>query len=262
MQCFFARAALSFPRRLRHFARGWLLRPFVNHPMPTCSRPLLAAAASRRPGRAVRGAHPRPPAPVAWWRRVRWWHLLLLWRCCSRSSACLASTHCGPARSTSATWATCRSAPSSTTWMATPTAGSIMAPTASACRFNQVSSSFIQALVAREDSRFYSHHGVDPRGILRAIVRNITRHRAAEGASTLTQQLARNSLPLGRQDAQPQNSRSVCRPAHRAALYQGPDPRILRQPHLLRRPACTGWKRPARRISANPARSSTFPSPP
>ncbi len=62
---------------------------------------------------------------------------------------------------------------------------------------DQIAKSFVQALVAREDSRFYSHHGVDPRGIARALVRNITRHRAAEGASTLTQQLARNSLPLG-----------------------------------------------------------------
>ncbi len=62
---------------------------------------------------------------------------------------------------------------------------------------DQVSKSFLQALVAREDTRFYSHHGVDPRGVARAILRNITRHRAAEGASTLTQQLARNSLPLG-----------------------------------------------------------------
>ncbi len=61
----------------------------------------------------------------------------------------------------------------------------------------KVSKTFIEALVAREDSRFYSHHGVDPHGIARAIVRNLTRHRAAEGASTLTQQLARNSLPLG-----------------------------------------------------------------
>ena len=62
---------------------------------------------------------------------------------------------------------------------------------------DKVSKNFLQALVAREDSRFYSHHGVDPHGIARAVVRNITRHRAAEGASTLTQQLARNSLPLG-----------------------------------------------------------------
>ena len=62
---------------------------------------------------------------------------------------------------------------------------------------DQVSPLFLQALVAREDTRFYSHHGVDPHGIARAILRNITRHHIAEGASTLTQQLARNSLPLG-----------------------------------------------------------------
>lgn len=61
----------------------------------------------------------------------------------------------------------------------------------------RVSKTFLTALVAREDARFYDHRGVDPRGILRAIVRNFRRGRAAEGASTLTQQLARNSLPLG-----------------------------------------------------------------
>jgi penicillin-binding protein 1A len=61
----------------------------------------------------------------------------------------------------------------------------------------QVSKDFIKALIVREDSRFYEHHGVDPRGIARALLRNVLRHRAAEGASTLTQQLARNSLPLG-----------------------------------------------------------------
>jgi penicillin-binding protein 1A len=62
---------------------------------------------------------------------------------------------------------------------------------------DKVSRHFVDALVAREDARFYSHHGVDPRGILRAVIRNVSRGRAAEGASTLTQQLARNSLPLG-----------------------------------------------------------------
>ncbi len=62
---------------------------------------------------------------------------------------------------------------------------------------DKVSPNFLHALVAREDTRFYEHHGVDPHGIARAILRNLTRHRAAEGASTLTQQLARNSLPLG-----------------------------------------------------------------
>jgi len=62
-------------------------------------------------------------------------------------------------------------------------------------KLSEVSPNFIKALLAREDSRFYQHRGVDPIGILRAIFRNITHHSAKEGASTITQQLARNSYP-------------------------------------------------------------------
>lgn len=61
----------------------------------------------------------------------------------------------------------------------------------------QVSPLFVKALLAREDSRFYKHSGVDPIGILRAVARNVISRSAAQGASTLTQQLARNSFPLG-----------------------------------------------------------------
>jgi penicillin-binding protein 1A len=49
-----------------------------------------------------------------------------------------------------------------------------------------------KAFVAIEDRRFYSHHGIDPWGILRAVVRDVTRRGAAQGGSTLTQQLAKN----------------------------------------------------------------------
>ena len=49
-----------------------------------------------------------------------------------------------------------------------------------------------QAVVAIEDERFYQHRGVDPRGILRATWRNLTRQAVVEGGSTITQQLARN----------------------------------------------------------------------
>lgn len=62
---------------------------------------------------------------------------------------------------------------------------------------DQVSPYFVKALIAREDSRFYSHHGVDPIGIARAVMRNLTHGSAKEGASTLTQQLARNSFSEG-----------------------------------------------------------------
>lgn len=61
----------------------------------------------------------------------------------------------------------------------------------------EVAQCFKDALLAREDSRFLSHRGIDPIGILRAVVRNLSRGAASQGASTLTQQLARNSFPLG-----------------------------------------------------------------
>jgi penicillin-binding protein 1A len=61
---------------------------------------------------------------------------------------------------------------------------------------SEVARSFVEALLTREDARFFSHRGVDPVGIARAVMRNVTRG-AHEGASTLTQQLARNSFPLG-----------------------------------------------------------------
>lgn len=60
---------------------------------------------------------------------------------------------------------------------------------------SKVSRHFVDALLAREDSRFYSHRGVDPIGILRAVARNFVSRSAQQGASTLTQQLARNSFP-------------------------------------------------------------------
>src|SRR6185437_15897916 len=62
---------------------------------------------------------------------------------------------------------------------------------------NEVSPYFIDALLAREDTRFFEHGGIDWRGIARALVRDIMSGSAKEGASSITQQLARNSLPLG-----------------------------------------------------------------
>src|SRR4051812_20359189 len=62
---------------------------------------------------------------------------------------------------------------------------------------DEVAPAFVEALLAREDTRFYQHRGIDWRGILRAFVRDVMSGSAKEGASSLTQQLARNSLPLG-----------------------------------------------------------------
>ncbi len=56
----------------------------------------------------------------------------------------------------------------------------------------EVSPLFVASLLAREDTRFFSHWGVDPMGLARAVVR--TAQGKQQGGSTLTQQLARNSF--------------------------------------------------------------------
>ncbi|MCB1063171.1 MAG: penicillin-binding protein [Verrucomicrobiae bacterium] len=61
---------------------------------------------------------------------------------------------------------------------------------------DQVSPQFIAALLAREDSRFYQHGGIDYTGLIRAALRNFKAGGFEQGASTLTMQLARNTWGL------------------------------------------------------------------
>ena len=49
-----------------------------------------------------------------------------------------------------------------------------------------------KAVLATEDRRFYEHFGIDPLGILRALVENIRSGQIRQGGSTITQQLAKN----------------------------------------------------------------------
>jgi penicillin-binding protein 1A len=58
----------------------------------------------------------------------------------------------------------------------------------------EVSPYFVKALLAREDSRFHDHGGVDFIGVARSVVRNVKAQSVREGASTITMQLARNSF--------------------------------------------------------------------
>ncbi|WP_313539054.1 transglycosylase domain-containing protein [Sphingomonas sp.] len=51
-----------------------------------------------------------------------------------------------------------------------------------------------QAFIAIEDRRFYSHWGVDPRGIARAAFHNVSSGGGSQGGSTITQQLAKNAF--------------------------------------------------------------------
>ena len=66
----------------------------------------------------------------------------------------------------------------------------------------EISPKLVDATLAVEDSRFYEHRGIDFRGIARAVYANLTsRDMGAQGASTITQQLARNvsAFHLGRE---------------------------------------------------------------
>ncbi|MBV8044201.1 peptidoglycan glycosyltransferase/peptidoglycan DD-transpeptidase MrcA, partial [Pluralibacter sp.] len=57
---------------------------------------------------------------------------------------------------------------------------------------SQMPPTLVKAFIATEDSRFYEHHGVDPVGIFRAASVALFSGHASQGASTITQQLARN----------------------------------------------------------------------
>ena len=66
-------------------------------------------------------------------------------------------------------------------------------------KYEDVAPIFWKALIDTEDERFYQHHGVDFRGILGAMKDAIV-HQEARGASTLTQQLAKNMFRMRTQN--------------------------------------------------------------
>jgi penicillin-binding protein 1A len=63
--------------------------------------------------------------------------------------------------------------------------------------FNSIPKTVINAFLSAEDKNFFSHPGVDAKGVLRAIInniKNILQSKRLEGASTITQQVAKNFL--------------------------------------------------------------------
>ena len=63
--------------------------------------------------------------------------------------------------------------------------------------YNAISNKVVNAFLSAEDKNFFSHPGVDAKGIIRAIINNISNvlsSRRLEGASTITQQVAKNFL--------------------------------------------------------------------
>ena len=73
----------------------------------------------------------------------------------------------------------------------------------------QVAENFRKAILAREDARFYTHHAIDPIGIIRAAVANTQGKR--QGASTITQQLASDVFQLKRGEQRGDTLRQINR---------------------------------------------------
>ncbi len=61
---------------------------------------------------------------------------------------------------------------------------------------DKISPMMVKAVIAAEDNKFFQHHGVDYAGVFRAALANYRRGKISQGASTVTQQLARNSFEL------------------------------------------------------------------
>ena len=82
---------------------------------------------------------------------------------------------------------------------------------------SKVSPNLIKAVVSVEDQRFFDHSGVDAVRIVGAVLANVQAGRRAEGGSTITQQLARQSFLTPRQDLSAASCRkSILAARHRA----------------------------------------------
>ena len=63
--------------------------------------------------------------------------------------------------------------------------------------YESISDKVVNAFLSAEDKNFFSHPGIDAKGILRAVIKNIkniSQNKRLEGASTITQQVAKNFL--------------------------------------------------------------------
>lgn len=60
--------------------------------------------------------------------------------------------------------------------------------------YSEIPDNLKNAFIAIEDERFYEHHGIDFKGIMRALIIDLKTGSASQGASTLTQQLIKNNV--------------------------------------------------------------------
>ena len=123
--------------------------------------------------------------------------------------------------------------------------------------FERMSPNLIKAIVSVEDQRFFDHNGVDFIRVAAAAVRNLQEGRRAEGGSTITQQLARQTF-LNRDKTYRRKLKEVIRGAHRAQ-YSERHPRLPEQGLPRRR--TLRWRRRRAVTSASTRATSASTKP-
>ncbi len=94
----------------------------------------------------------------------------------------------------------------------------------------------MDAFIAAEDKNFWEHGGIDVTGILRAVITNLENwgKRRPQGASTITQQVAKNFLVGSETSIHRKIKEALLAHAHRARLLQAEDSRAVPQRDLSR----------------------------
>ena len=99
---------------------------------------------------------------------------------------------------------------------------------------NEVPPLLVKAFVAAEDSRFFQHQGVDPVGILRAVLKNLEAGTIKQGGSTITQQVTRSFLLTPERSYIRKIKEIILSLPHREGVLQRRDSFSLPQPDLPR----------------------------
>ncbi len=90
------------------------------------------------------------------------------------------------------------------------------------------------AFVAIEDRRFYEHFGIDVIGLASVALESVQAGDITRGASTITQQVAKNLFLTPKQDLERKVQEGLLAVWLETQLHQGPDPRALHQPREFR----------------------------
>ena len=118
--------------------------------------------------------------------------------------------------------------------------------------YSRLSPSLVRAVLLTEDAKFWKHDGLDYEQIKESVEVNIERGEFARGASTITQQLAKNLYLSPSKNPRAQAARASDRPPPGSGANQAANSRALPERHRVGRRRSTARKPRPGRISESP----------